>query len=744
MPHTSLRCSAEAPLRRLFENFIDAGLHGRFDEALALIDAPYVGVGLGEQGLIQSRAEAELVLRDGYRADATSVITYVIQNFYITFLDDNAAMLTGQVDITNTPEVGLPKHSGLMQTIGARRKGDDWVIGFTHASPTILTLESVDSYPIRFMDRTVASLTAGLQAESILYAEVNLTQDTVIRLETKHHELLEMPDNRTFDGVIRCGFHTKAPVTVDAAVEQEYYAFWNRLRLLGLFAEGVTTDQFDYRMCTKKGFVWVRSAVEMGKHAYSGDIVAVVSVTNQDNKKLELEQYTHKAYHDALTGVLNRDGFESSASEILRAYDPQNYTALFMVDLDDFKQINDRLGHQVGDSVLQQVAKVLHDVFEGVGTVGRMGGDEFMALLTGDVNAVFLAEKADALLNAMKLSVGGSKQIPVSVSIGVAYGRARTTFENLYRIADIALYTAKRAGKCRSHLINTDTNTEHSGCGSNLLSLQSLLEASDNKVSSKTPYDALLDSIPGSVVLLELTDTSVSLTYSNRWLSRFLGYSKEEIEIQQVNEPYAFVHPEDVLLLSDIVQGIRQGADNFNAVYRVQHKDGHYRHIAMSASTTERRAGSVLMYGITTDIEEVVQLKQEVDNAHNKMQTLINSMPGGVVTISVQDTVTVQQCNNWISHFLGYEMQELEAIERVNPFELVHPGDLAMLSNAVARMHAGAHNVNTTYRLLGKDGVYRTVRNNASLVERRPDELVYYGVMTDVADQPSIPDSVED
>lgn len=768
--HTSADHSAdELKLWQLFEAFVDAGLHGRFDEALSLLDEPYTGVGLGEQGIVKNKEDAALVLCGSYRAESQSTLSFTIRHFLVNFLSNDAAMLIGQVDIINAPEKGDPTHSGIMQTIGARRTGEGWRIGFTHASPTVLTLESVEAYPIRFLDHTLSLLKAGLQAETVLYTEVNLTTNSVARLQSKSRKWPHNAEPQTFEELIKYGLYADMPentsgstlaVTsedalhdtagtlanaVSGAVEQEYYAFWNRLRLLGLFAEGVTQDHFDYRISSPKGFVWLRSAVELVRQPHSGDIIAIVSFTHQNKQMQELAQYTHKAYHDALTGVLNRDGFENRAGDMLSDYVPQSYTALFMIDLDDFKQINDRLGHQVGDHVLQQVAGVLQSSFQHSGIVGRMGGDEFMALLTGDISHAAIEEQADILLNAMKLSMGGSKQIPVSVSIGVAYGRARTTFENLYRIADLALYAAKRAGKCRYHLINTDTSAEQGYSGTSLLSLQTLLDFSDDKIASrgKNPYEALLDNIPGGVVVMEITHTSVNITHCNDWFYRVVGYSAEEVIAMQSENPFCFIHPDDRCLIIKMIQQARDGADTFNAVYRVRCKDGSYTHIARAASTTERRQDSVLMYGIDTNVEEVVQLKQEVESSHNRLGALVDALPGGLVIITMGDHIGIRHGNNWISRSLGYAPVEVAEMEKANAMALVHPEDRPIVATAIQRMRAGTAHVHVVYRLVAQKGSYRYVRLNASFVEhsQSPDgipQTIYYGVLTD-ADEASTP-----
>ncbi len=727
----------EEKLRQLFIDFVDAGLHGRFEEAISLLQEPYTGVGMGEQGIVIGKEQATLVLRGGYRPEDQNAVQYEVKSLNINFLSPDVAVVLGEVSVINTLPSGKQMHSGLMQTIGVCKKEGIWGISFTHASPTVLTAESIEAYPIRFMDHTISLLKAGLQAETVLYAEVNLTQNTIIRLEWKKMECQAKPQAHTLEEATVFGLYGK----LDEAVEQEYYAFWNRLRLLGLFAEGVTKDHFDYRMRIQNGFIWMRSAVEMIRHTYSGDIMAVISYSSLDTPRHEYEPRTSTNIRDALTGVLNRESFENRAAEMLQDYDPQNNTALFMIDLDDFKQINDRLGHQMGDTVLRQVACVLQKTFRDTDAVGRIGGDEFMVMLTGAFSFAFLKKKADLLLDSMKLQMGGSKQIPVSVSIGIAYGRGRTTFEKLYRIADIALYTSKRAGKCRYHLINADTNAEqsYSVAGTNLLSLQTLLDFTDAKevVQNRTPYEALIDNIPGSVLVITLGE-HVKLIHCNDWTSRFTGYTQEEIDELQKEDALTMAHPDDLPHIQAVIQKIRDGHETTaHVVYRLRRKDGTYAHMQIDATMTERTKNEIIFYGIETSVEEVVQLKQQVEAAHNQLETMLNAIPSGVIVITLgnEDADTkIVHCNNWVSRFLGYSVEEVSRIETHNPLALVHPEDIAIITKAMEEMRAGATSINPIYRLLGKDGTYRHVRNNASLAECLPDKRIYYSVVTDVGE----------
>jgi diguanylate cyclase (GGDEF)-like protein len=157
---------------------------------------------------------------------------------------------------------------------------------------------------------------------------------------------------------------------------------------------------------------------------------------------------SHDATHDALTGLANRTLLSRRADEALARPGPRGTTAVLCLDLDDFKPVNDLLGHPTGDELLRVIARRLMSLVGEGDVVARLGGDEFAILLcdADSTSAIAVAEQA---IEAVRRSadIGGPVDVYPDVSIGITLGSTGDSTEDLLRDADIAMYSAKRRGK---------------------------------------------------------------------------------------------------------------------------------------------------------------------------------------------------------------------------------------------------------------------------------------------------------
>ena len=213
-------------------------------------------------------------------------------------------------------------------------------------------------------------------------------------------------------------------------------------------AEGMTKGQVEHdriRMKRKDGtYSWYRSQY---KAVFDSDgkvirlIGTLTDISAQIDREIELR---NQAQQDPLTGVYNRAGVKlinARLEQISRGI-------LFMMDLDDFKSINDNYGHAAGDKLLTAIGRILTETFRTDDIVARVGGDEFVAFLSGSDNRATAEQKGQELLERVRtLRIEGIDTV-ASVSIGAASapGCGRT-YEALSAVADEALYQVKNSGK---------------------------------------------------------------------------------------------------------------------------------------------------------------------------------------------------------------------------------------------------------------------------------------------------------
>ena len=218
-----------------------------------------------------------------------------------------------------------------------------------------------------------------------------------------------------------------------------------------------STFETEFRIRHRQGhWVWMQARGRVVERAPDGEPLRLaglrMNITRRKETEARLEGLAHT---DALTGVLNRRRFtDLAADELSRAQRHGTPVALLMMDLDHFKQVNDRLGHAGGDAVLRSFAATAEGVMRQGDVFGRVGGEEFAALLpqTTRDGAVVLAQRLRQRIAAQPAQVGGLA-LPFTVSIGVAAWHGpddgEASFDRLMMAADRALYAAKAQGRDR-------------------------------------------------------------------------------------------------------------------------------------------------------------------------------------------------------------------------------------------------------------------------------------------------------
>lgn len=211
------------------------------------------------------------------------------------------------------------------------------------------------------------------------------------------------------------------------------------------------------------------------------------------------------AEHDSLTKLVNRYGFELCLNRaIARAKRSNNYLAVILLDLDDFKAINDTLGHQTGDILLVKVASRLSEVLRDGDVIARLGGDEFVVLVTDDDYKYFPMIVANRLLKAFEeVFCLGDNDVLIGASIGVAfYNEAASDSSELMKCADIAMYRAKKMGRNQIQFYSEALDREVRYRNHIESSLRVALRQNEFKVYYQAQVDSLTHQMVGMEALI--------------------------------------------------------------------------------------------------------------------------------------------------------------------------------------------------------------------------------------------------
>lgn len=222
----------------------------------------------------------------------------------------------------------------------------------------------------------------------------------------------------------------------------------------GLLTGASDTHQSEKRLVRADGEgIWVLHSVGLLRDAEGASVHYISQFVDITETRLARERLRHAATHDHLTGVLDRGGFWERADRVLgHAARGNGRLAVLFLDLDRFKEINDRHGHGAGDHVLRQVAERITARLRTDDLVSRWGGDEFVALLpslrtVADARSL-TAELHETVRQPIELPDGGS--VTITMSVGLALLDAGVSTDRAMTLADEAVYEAKALGGGRT------------------------------------------------------------------------------------------------------------------------------------------------------------------------------------------------------------------------------------------------------------------------------------------------------
>lgn len=244
----------------------------------------------------------------------------------------------------------------------------------------------------------------------------------------------------------------------DTSIYEEDVAYYRSV-LEGLL-KSPKHDTIEFRIkWFDEEYTWYQANLTslLGSEGYVTRIVG--RMININEKKLKELELLLRAEKDGPTGLYNKEATMQLIRNAITESGKGVLNALMIVDLDNFKEVNDLMGHSQGDKVLVEAANTLSDIFKGGDIVGRIGGDEFMIFMK-NLNSIFDADRmAATIVKKVNYTYDHEEQsIPVTCSVGVAvFPYHGNKYEELFDKADKALYTAKANGKCGYRIYDAAT-----------------------------------------------------------------------------------------------------------------------------------------------------------------------------------------------------------------------------------------------------------------------------------------------
>lgn len=199
---------------------------------------------------------------------------------------------------------------------------------------------------------------------------------------------------------------------------------------------------------SKKEYIWCRIRATMRYDTEGKPGKAIGVITDVDADKKQKQDLYEQAQRDALTGLYNKAVMKAMVEQQIQNKEENELQALFLLDIDFFKAVNDTYGHLAGDSVLSDVATILKQNVKDTGLVGRIGGDEFLIYFSNLKYETDAVAKADQLLEALYTIKPRKDSRPISCSIGaVTFLGSDMDYTQLFQKADQALYCRKKSGR---------------------------------------------------------------------------------------------------------------------------------------------------------------------------------------------------------------------------------------------------------------------------------------------------------
>lgn len=281
-----------------------------------------------------------------------------------------------------------------------------------------------------------------------------------------------------------------------------FFTEFNKNELLTQFNAGESGRSEEFNIKKEDSDVWMRFSYTFVVDPINNHVCGILSVFDIKAQHIEMDNLIKAAEQDSMTSLYNRESAMGKIDSYLKNYGKDCLNALFIVDIDNFKNINDHFGHRTGDTVIVDIAQKISSSFRETDIIGRIDGDEFIVLMKNLESAWAATNKANELINILQYECRrAGESVFLTSSIGITVFSGDRSVEDLYSEANEALYRAKSSGKNKYMMC---TNSDYSVFDSNS-------KVSEVSLDLKT----VLNGIDGVVFIVEVSEDDIKVLYSS-------------------------------------------------------------------------------------------------------------------------------------------------------------------------------------------------------------------------------------
>ncbi len=278
---------------------------------------------------------------------------------------------------------------------------------------------------------------------SVSYAQVNITRDTVEEIKTGFSRYQEVWDGESYEKYLR----SIVSRYVHIEEREKYLDLFLPQQLRKAYEEGKCEIRLEHRRIDDNGrYVWLAAVMYLLEDPFTDDLKGLFYLRDIDKEKQEEMKLKYQSRMDSLTMLYNKRNFEEQVKKYLSKTEKRRHHTFLILDVDDFKRVNDTYGHMFGDQVLKQIAGILRENLRSVDIVGRIGGDEYAVFLKDSGEKEQAEKSAQRIGRQIEEAFGKGRKITGSIGAAM-YPEDGESFEELYQNADVALYRSKKNGK---------------------------------------------------------------------------------------------------------------------------------------------------------------------------------------------------------------------------------------------------------------------------------------------------------